>query len=63
MHLLEHFWHCIHMVYLDIKTTEKFHTHISLADLCNNCAFDDKSMKLGTIVHHRLLQIFGYRAI
>jgi len=35
----------------------------STTDLCNNCAFDDKSMKLGTVVHHMVLQIFRYRAI
>jgi len=29
----------------------------SAADLCNNCALADKSMKLGTVVHHRVLQI------
>ena len=39
------------------------HYHYSAADLCNNCAFDDKSIKLGTLVHHKVLQIFRCRAI
>ena len=35
---------------------------ISTADVCNNCAFNDRSMKLGTLVKQHESKTFGYRA-
>ena len=37
--------------------------YYSPADKWNNCAFNDKRMKLGTHVKHIQQSIFGYRAI
>ena len=44
-------------------TIEKLPSKNSPADKWNNCAFDDKRMKLGTHVKHMQLSIFSYRAI
>ena len=35
----------------------------STADIWINCAFDDRSMKFGTLLEYNLIKIFGYRAI
>ena len=35
----------------------------SAADMWNDCGFDDKSMKFGTLLEYTFLVIFGYRAI
>ena len=37
--------------------------HYSPADYCMDCAFDDKSMKLGTVVDKVLTKIFFDRDI
>ena len=33
------------------------------ADICENCAIDDKSMKLATMIEHAIMKIFSHRAI
>jgi len=33
--------------------------YISAADLCNNYVFDDKSIKLGIAMHHKVFENFG----
>ena len=35
----------------------------SRANMCNNCAFHDKSMKLCTVLKHYMKRIIGYRDI
>ena len=50
---------------VDIRPSIGRHSikYSSPADNWNNCAFDDKRMKLGTHVKHIQRSIFSYRAI
>ena len=38
-------------------------TMISTVNMCNDCAFHDKSVKLCTVLKHYIQRIFGYRDI